>query len=278
MCSVGLRFDVLAWATLSMIFNFMVFSAVGQGQDVETEQSFEGDLAHFSELIDKLGSVQFNEREDALGKLLELPVSALPWLRDKLGKLEDGANVEICWRLTKVVTNLSQQKASSALSGIFANGAIFAPFDCVVFIEPVGGRAGASSEVGLGTSPEDFRAFIRELPRKAQPSPVRLGTFKKDEAVPLAISSEWGGTHFAFSGSRDETSLCAFTDTDGSLKQKGLQVIEAKGDRFLMRLDDAASIKVDDNDEDILIEIWFEPLEGENPADESSEPSSNQSE
>ena len=35
-------------------------------------------------------------------------------------------------------------------------------------------------------------------------------------------------------------------------------MIEPVGDRFLMRLDDAASFAFDDNDGDLLVKLWFE--------------------
>ena len=131
--------------------------ANGVGQDAEIEPSPEADSAHFSEQLEKLGSEQFREREAALRSLLDLPVSALPWAEEKLRQFDGTTDLEIRGRLATVVASLRKQKAESLIARVFKDGAITAPFDCAVFIEPVGGTAGASSEIGLGTSPKDFR-------------------------------------------------------------------------------------------------------------------------
>ncbi len=92
MKKLELNLNVLALATLFVIFDFIVPSAVGQ--DAEIELSLEADSAHFSELLEKLGSEQFDEREGASRRLLELPVSTLPWVEEKLQQLKGNANLE----------------------------------------------------------------------------------------------------------------------------------------------------------------------------------------
>ena len=135
---------------------------------------------------------------------------------------------------------------------------LMAPFDCKVFLRAVGGSAGATSEIGLGITPEDFRAVVSGLPQEITQEVVQLGEFRQGDSIPLAIRTNWQGESHAFIGRQDQASLGAFTDTDGSLQEIGKQVIEPIGEKFLMHLDDAASFAIDDNDEDLLVEIWFE--------------------
>jgi len=140
----------------------------------------------------------------------------------------------------------------------FMQDGLKAPFDCSVFLRAVGGSAGATSEVGLGTTPDNFRPFIWGLPREITDEVVELGKFREGESIPLAIKSNFSGDHYAFMGGQDRESITAFTDKDGSLEEHGKQLIEPVGERFLMHLDDAASFSFDDNDQDLLVEIWFE--------------------
>ncbi len=141
----------------------------------------------------------------------------------------------------------------------FTPKGLVAPFNCTVFLRPVGGSAGATSELGLGTTPEDFQPLISDLPKRITGEVVELGGFQQGTVIPLAIKTQWGGDSYAFFGREDQGSLGAFTDTDGSLEALGKQVVEPIGERFLMHLDDAASFQIDDNDQDLLIELWFEP-------------------
>ena len=260
-----------SWAVgLAIIWISCCYVSAQEGG--ENERSPEIDRVALSEQIEKLGSEKFLEREDALKQLMKLPLSELPWLEEQLKRFGAPTEIETRSRLAKVVAKMRKQVSEDLFAEVFKDGVVTAPFDCVVFIEPVGGVAGAASEIGLGSTPQNFRPFITGLPRKAKPKSAELGKFAKGESVPLAISSEWGGVHYAFSGKKDEASLCAFTDTDGSLQVAGSRVFEPteKENRFLMRLDDAASIKVDDNDQDILIEIWFEPVKEDGEPNEKA--------
>ena len=65
----------------------------------------------WSDWVEQLDSDAFAEREQAQGKLLQLPVSALQWVETRLGRSE-GRSLEHRRRLTRVVSHLRLRKAN----------------------------------------------------------------------------------------------------------------------------------------------------------------------
>ncbi|MEZ5325559.1 MAG: hypothetical protein R3F19_10900 [Verrucomicrobiales bacterium] len=145
----------------------------------------------------------------------------------------------------------------------FTKSGIVAPFDCTVYLRGSGGSASATSHMGLGTTNTDFRAILLDLPRislTGEDDAVEVGRFSMGDPIPLAIVTSWTGRqHYAFVAGGDQASRGAFYDVDGSSGKEGEHGVETIDDHFLLHLDDAASYTFDDNDQDILIEIWFEP-------------------
>ena len=133
------------------------------------------------------------------------------------------------------------------------------PFDCVVYIKAVGGKAVGRSEFGTGTTKEKFKPLIGGIPKKPKPGKeVCVGVYAAGGAVPLAIRTNWGGkSYYAFVKGKDRASLVAFSNVNG----KGPAVLTRKKgtkNTWILRVDDAASYRVDDSDDDFVVEIRLE--------------------
>lgn len=143
-------------------------------------------------------------------------------------------------------------------------GGLIVPFDCVVYVSADGGWAGASSELGVGLSPKTFRPVLKNLPERVagkEREESKLGTFSKGSSIPLALRTVWRNKiHYAFVGSQDLASRTAFFDVDkvGILPRRLLKMVGKN--IYQLRLDDAASYLIDDNEGDMVIRIRIEPM------------------
>ena len=61
-----------------------------------------------------------------------------------------------------------------------AENGLVVPYDCIVYPSLAGGDAGATTELGFGTSESDFKPVISGLPSRPVPnSEISLGIYKK---------------------------------------------------------------------------------------------------
>ena len=71
----------------------------------------------------------------------------------------------------------------------FQQEGLVAPFDCEVFVRAVGGSAGATSALGIGTTPANFRPLLTGLPQEITDEVAELGEFREGDAIPFAIKT-----------------------------------------------------------------------------------------
>jgi hypothetical protein len=132
------------------------------------------------------------------------------------------------------------------------------PYNAVLYMAPVQGGRGDSTEFGIVASQGDFLPIFTGLPGRPNPAgevlvgPVTRGSRLR---VYLEKNNVWV---FSDTASSDQTSE-SFWDRDNSLGGAG-SIIEKTGDAtWVLHLDDVGS--TDDDDKDILIQIRLGPIE-----------------
>lgn len=138
---------------------------------------------------------------------------------------------------------------------------IVVPYKCNVYLSFVGGEAAADTELGIGTSEENFKTVFTGLPNTPFPaSEVKIGKYKKGARIPLCLKSKFSGsTYYAFWGRSDNSSTVAFKDTDNTLGLDGNTIVKSEGNSiYTIYLDDAVSFIYDDDDNDIIIRMRLE--------------------
>jgi len=134
------------------------------------------------------------------------------------------------------------------------SGQLYAKFDH--------GGAGADSEFGLGTTPQNHVAYLTGLPNNpSTTSEVLMGSFTAGQEIPFSMKTDFFGTYWSFS--TDATTDPAqyaevWTDRDNSLGLGGSAVQSLGNNRYLLWLDDAAS--GDDDDDDVVIALRVAPV------------------
>jgi hypothetical protein len=121
------------------------------------------------------------------------------------------------------------------------------PADGTLFIQCVGGSAGATSQFGIGSSPDSFAVYLKDVPQSCPSLSVPIGDVKAGETMPFAIRTEWGGqTFWAFASGVDTGSAISFGG-----------VLEPAGpDSWILHLSDAAHYTVGlDPADNILIQV-----------------------
>lgn len=142
----------------------------------------------------------------------------------------------------------------SARAGYFT-----VPYDANVFIRPLGGDFGAVTEFGVIDTSGDLIPLFTGLPSAAALPEVSIGFYAAGESVELYMETVWfGQTYQAFSNQNDARSLNAFYDTNNSLGLGGSAIDPLSPITWLLRLDNAASLGIDDDDNDLLIHIRIE--------------------
>ncbi|MBZ5611740.1 MAG: hypothetical protein LAP38_26065 [Acidobacteriia bacterium] len=131
-----------------------------------------------------------------------------------------------------------------------------APTSGTLYIQCVGGSAGAASQFGTGSSIANFVPYLSALPGSCPTTEVFVGSVTAGQTVTFGIHTLWGGKdYWAFSNGTDQASVIAFSDTHNSLGMGG-KIIQPTGtNTWVMHLDDAASYLVDDNNGDVLIQL-----------------------
>lgn len=120
------------------------------------------------------------------------------------------------------------------------------PATGTLYLQGLGGKAGARTEFGLGTSAADHIAYLTDLPRTTPE--VRVGVVQAGQSIPFSLKTRWGGEKYAFSIGTDFTSKEAFTDRDNSLAMSGSALQQTGPNTWILRCDDAMSSDDDDND------------------------------
>ncbi len=132
------------------------------------------------------------------------------------------------------------------------------PYNAALYMAPVRGERGDSTELGIIASQGDFLPIFTGLPGRPNPAgEVLVGPVTKGSRlrVYLKKNNVWV---FSDTASSDQTSE-SFWDRDNSLGGGG-SIIERTGDAtWVLHLDDVGS--TDDDDEDILIQIRLGPIE-----------------
>jgi hypothetical protein len=136
-----------------------------------------------------------------------------------------------------------------------------APSSGTLYVECIGGSAGATSQFGTGTSPSSFVALLSGLPQSCPTSEVVEGAVVAGQTVPFAIYTFWNGQYYwAFSTSTDQASYVAFTDVNDSLGMGGNIIQQTSATTWIMHLNDAAHYTISTAEaNNILIQLRLAP-------------------
>jgi hypothetical protein len=116
-----------------------------------------------------------------------------------------------------------------------------APSSGNLYIQCVGGSAGATSQFGTGTSPSNFTSYLNGLPSSCPTSEVSIGPVSAGQAVQFGMQTLWNGqTYWAFSSGSDTGSKVAFTDVCNNLGMGGNAIQQTGQNTWVMHLNDAA--------------------------------------
>lgn len=144
-----------------------------------------------------------------------------------------------------------------------ANGDEFVmPITGDLFLQQMGGEAGGVTSFGLGTSPANFIPLYTGLPNNANPTgEVLAGMFNSGTTIHFGEFTVFAGlSGFAFSNGTDQASVVAFTDVDNSLGLGGSIIQRTGPQTWVLHLDDAESFRVDDDDNDVLMQVRVAPV------------------
>ncbi len=169
-----------------------------------------------------------------------------------LGGLEKSKAGEIYWPLTG-------QSYPTPTGPFFT-----VPYDATLYLQPVGGFAGAVTEFGIGTSIQDHTAYFTGLPYNPNPAnELDVGYVAAGTSLNFYEKTEWlGSTYWAFSSeyATDLASFIAFWDPTLSFSPTGNIVQQTSPTTWVLHLDDAASYLVDDNNSDVLMQVRLVPV------------------
>jgi PEP-CTERM motif len=139
-----------------------------------------------------------------------------------------------------------------------------APYDATLYLQEVGGAAGATTEFGIGTSIQNHTAYFIGLPNNPNPTTeVEVGYVAAGTSLNFYEKTEFlGSTYWAFSNqyATDLASFIAFWDPTLSFSSTGSIVQQTSPTTWVLHLDDAASYLVDDNNADVLIQVRLVPV------------------
>jgi hypothetical protein len=119
------------------------------------------------------------------------------------------------------------------------------PTSGTLYMQCVGGSAGATSQFGLGTSSSNFLPYLTGLPGSCPDKEVSVGAVRAGQTVQFGISTSWNGqTYWAFSSGTDQGSVVAFTDVCNTLGMGGKVIQQTSSTTWVMHLNDAAHYTV----------------------------------
>lgn len=131
------------------------------------------------------------------------------------------------------------------------------PYSGILYLQCVGGSAGATSQFGLGSSPANFTPYLSNLPEGCPDTEVKVGPVTGGQPVEFGISTLWGGqTYWAFSFNTDQASIVSFTDVCNTLGMNGNIIQQTSSTTWTMHLNDAAHYTISQCEaNNILIQI-----------------------
>jgi hypothetical protein len=132
-----------------------------------------------------------------------------------------------------------------------------APYGGNLYLQCIGGSAGATSQFGIGSSPANFVAYLNGLPSGCPDAEVLVGPVAAGQTVEFGISTLWlGQTYWAFSGNTDEASIVSFTDVCNTLGMNGKIIQQTSPTTWVMHLNDAAHYTISQCEaNNILVQI-----------------------
>ena len=135
------------------------------------------------------------------------------------------------------------------------------PVNGYVFLQQMGGSAGATTTFGLGTSPSNFVPYYTGLPGNPSPSgTVFIGYFTAGTILNFGMYTTFNGQNgWAFSSANDLASVVSFSDPNNSLGLGGSAIQQINQNTWLFHLDDALSYMYDDDDNDVLMLLKIAP-------------------
>jgi hypothetical protein len=160
---------------------------------------------------------------------------------------------------------ISNRGVLAALLGFTSVGlhaeVFVAPSGGTLYMKCVGGSAGASSQVGTGTSIATFVAILSSLPQSCPTSEVSIGAVTAGQVVPFGIHTSWSGSdYWAFSTGTDQASLVSFTDMGNSLGMGGKISQPTGPNTWVLHLNDAAHYTISTSEaNNILVQLRLSP-------------------
>jgi hypothetical protein len=120
------------------------------------------------------------------------------------------------------------------------------PYSGNLYMQCIGGSAGATSQFGLGSAPSNFVSYLNGLPQSCPDSEVLVGPVTAGQPVEFAMSTLWlGQTYWAFSFNSDQGSKVTFNDVCNSLGMNGNIIQRTSPNTWVMYLNDAAHYTID---------------------------------
>lgn len=140
--------------------------------------------------------------------------------------------------------------------GCHAQGFV-APYAGTLYLQCVGGSAGATSQFGVGTTSSNFVPYLKGLPSSCPTAEVQVGAVSAGQAIQFGISTSWEGqTYWAFSSGTDQGSRVAFSDVCNSLGMGGSILQQTSSATWVMHLNDAAHYTISQCEaNNILIQV-----------------------
>ncbi|MBV9265578.1 MAG: hypothetical protein JO061_05355 [Acidobacteriaceae bacterium] len=128
------------------------------------------------------------------------------------------------------------------------------PFSGNLYVQCIGGSAGATSQVGIGSSAYNFVPYLTGLPAACPDTEVLVGPVTAGQPVEFGMSTAWlGQTYWAFSFNSDQASNVAFTDVCNSLGLNGNIILQTSPNTWVMHLNDAAHYTISQCEADNII-------------------------
>jgi hypothetical protein len=228
--------------------------------------TFNGGAGWAFSVSNDLASVEaFTDIHDSLdmgGSIIEQTGEGrwLLHLDDALSYLYGDNNNDVLMRI-RISPNLSNEGICLRQWG--NNCPFVMPSDGNLYLQQMGGEAGADTTFGIGTSPSDFVPYYTGLPNNPNPTgEVLVGFFPAGTTIHFGMYTTFGGdAGWAFSVQNDLASVEAFTDIGDRLGMGG-GVIEQTGEHtWLMHLDDALSYQYGDDNNDVLMQLRVAPAQ-----------------
>ena len=143
-------------------------------------------------------------------------------------------------------------------------GGFVAPYTGTLYLQCVGGSAGATSQVGLGSSPANFVSYLNGVPQACPLGEVNAGTIGGGQTVNFGILTQWlGKQYWAFSTAVDPGSSVSFTDECNTLGMNGSIYQQTSSDTWVMHLNDAAHYTISNCEaNNILVRIRLAAITG----------------